>query len=95
MVDGAIYTQGRSAAIWTPYNYMLYCKVDVYVRIYLHAVGVPMRLTGGTLVLYALCSANCITPYKNNISLYSILIYIHTHKQCLGSYSYAVNIVVV
>ena len=40
---------------------------------------------------------NCVTPYKNSISLYSIYIYIyiHTHKQCLGSYSYAVHIVVV
>ena len=54
-----------------------------------------MRLTGGTPVLCALCSANCVTPYKNSISLYSIYIYIYTHKQCLGGYSYAVHIVVV
>ena len=35
--------------------------------------------------------------YKNSISLYSIYtyIYIYIYKQCLGSYSYAVQTVVV
>ena len=32
---GWSYTQGRSAAFYTPYNYMLYFRVDVYIRIYM------------------------------------------------------------
>ena len=109
MVDGSTHKAGLQLSRHLIITRYIYIYIYIYIYNYNHAITVewmytylptycrcvPMRLTGGTLVLCALCSAYSITPYKNSISLYSIhsiyiqysiytvYIHIHIHTQAM------------